>query len=163
MPLCSKPLAHLPTRLGSLESTFSRRGALAYFQTGPDAPKIYFCMQHQSALGLGSAASSPVGGRALFMKSSTSVQGWWSEPWPITCNPSALSLCLVITPLICTCLSVFFVCVMSGSGACGLSPQSTRDSQRSASSVLRLSGQRKREHSAGAWWPSSQPGPFHAQ
>lgn len=109
MPLCSKPLSHLPTRLGSLENegTFSRRGALAYFQTGPDAPKIYFCMQHQSALGLGSAASSPVGGRALFMMSSTSVQGWWSKTWPITCNPSELSLCLVITPLICTCLSVF--------------------------------------------------------
>lgn len=107
--LCApSPLPTCPQGWGHCRAHFPGEGLwLISRQEGPDAPKIYFCMQHQSALGLDTAASSPVGGRAIFMMSSTSMQGWWSKTWPVTCNPSELSLCLVITPLICTCLSVF--------------------------------------------------------
>lgn len=78
-PSVPQPLALLPARQGSLYSKFSRRGALAYFQTGPGAPKIPFCVKPPSALGLGLCnVQSPVGDREFCLMSFSfiSARGW---------------------------------------------------------------------------------------
>ena len=78
-PSVPQPLALLPARQGSLYSKFSRRGALAYFRTGPGAPKIPFCLKPPSALGLGlCSVQSPVGDREFCLMSFSfiSARGW---------------------------------------------------------------------------------------
>lgn len=93
------------------KSLYFRRGALASFQTEPEAPKMYCKMRHQlysSKYPGGGSVQNPVHrGRQGNIRDEWKFYQHMVQASLIMCNPSEHSLRLAVTPLICTCLSVF--------------------------------------------------------